>query len=106
VVWANNAIQKQWLEVTLKAAALTGLLRDDVFYFGNAAGEAGNSVADAKVNATDEILTRNNSRSNGMAPINFAYDFNRDSKVNATDQIVVRGNFTSSVNALKLISVP
>jgi len=106
LLWPNNAIQKRWLRVTVKATSVTGLATDDVFYFGNAIGEAGNSSIDAKVNATDEILARNNSRATGQAPIDFAYDFNRDSKVNATDQIIARNNPTSSVTALQLIQVP
>ncbi|MCI0535480.1 MAG: fibronectin type III domain-containing protein [Verrucomicrobiales bacterium] len=106
LIWADNVIQKQWIEVTVRATPATGLPSDDVFYFGNAMGESGNSVSDAKVNATDEILTRNNPRSNGQAPIDFPSDFNRDGKVNATDQIIARSNFTSSISALKLIQVP
>ncbi|MCI0535268.1 MAG: LamG domain-containing protein [Verrucomicrobiales bacterium] len=106
LIWADSAIQKQWLQVTVKSTSNTTLLKDDVFYFGNAVGDSGNSAADTKVNATDEILARNNARSNGQAPITFAYDYNRDSKVNATDEIIARNNATSSVTALKLISVP
>ena len=37
----------------------TGLAEPDVFYFGNAIGEAGNQPGNAIVNATDEILARN-----------------------------------------------
>ncbi|MCI0541241.1 MAG: LamG domain-containing protein [Verrucomicrobiales bacterium] len=106
LIWTDDAIKKQWLQVTVKSTSNTALLKDDVFYFGNAVGDAGNNAADAKVNATDEILARNNPRSNGQAPITFAYDYNRDSKVNATDEIIARNNSTSSVTALKLISVP
>jgi hypothetical protein len=106
VLWANNAIQKQWLQVTVKATAATGLAADDVFYFGNAIGEAGNSATDARVNATDEILARNNPKPSGQAAVDFAYDYNRDSRVNATDQILARNNPTSSVTALKRITVP
>ncbi|MCK4624141.1 MAG: right-handed parallel beta-helix repeat-containing protein, partial [Phycisphaerae bacterium] len=36
IIWVNNAIQKQWLQVTVKATAATGLTAPDVFYFGNA----------------------------------------------------------------------
>ncbi|MCI0538194.1 MAG: LamG domain-containing protein [Verrucomicrobiales bacterium] len=106
LIWADGAIQKQWLQVTVKSTSNTTLLKDDVFYFGNAVGDSGNSVTDTKVNATDEILARNNPRANGQAPSTFPYDYNRDSKVNATDEIIARNNATSSVTALKLISVP
>ena len=107
LVWGNNVIEGQWLQVVVKSDPfVTGLTADDVFYFGNAIAEVGNTPLDAKVNATDEIFTRHNPRSNGMAEITFPYDFNRDTKVNATDQIIARHNQTSSVSALKLIAAP
>ncbi|MCI0535246.1 MAG: hypothetical protein L0Z50_08460, partial [Verrucomicrobiales bacterium] len=106
LIWADGAIQKLWLQLTVKSTANTTLLKDDVFYFGNAVGDCGNNAAEAKVNATDQILARNNPRANGQAPITFPYDYNRDSKVNATDEIIARNNPTSSLTALKLISVP
>ena len=106
ILWPNNAIQKQWLQVTLLATAVTGLGAADLFYFGNAIGESGNSAADARVNATDGIAARNNPRATGQAPIDFPYDFNRDRRVNATDEIIARNNPTSSLTALQLIRVP
>jgi hypothetical protein len=106
LIWADNAIQKQWLQVTVRSTATTGLGADDVFYFGNSIGDTGNSAIDAKVNATDEIIARNNPRALNQAPINSPYDFNRDSKVNATDEIIARNNATSSLTALHLASVP
>jgi uncharacterized repeat protein (TIGR03806 family) len=106
IIWPANAIQKQWLQVTVKATAATGLGGPDIFYFGNAVGECGNSATDARVNATDEISARNNPRSLGQAPIDFAYDYNRDGKVNATDEIIARNNYTSALTALKSITAP
>ncbi|MCK4276210.1 MAG: right-handed parallel beta-helix repeat-containing protein, partial [Phycisphaerae bacterium] len=41
IIWADNAIEKQWLQVTVLATANTGLATNDVFYFGNAIGETG-----------------------------------------------------------------
>jgi hypothetical protein len=39
--WAANAIPtRNWLQVTMKAGDATGLAEDDVFYFGNAVGDA------------------------------------------------------------------
>ncbi|MDY7011491.1 MAG: hypothetical protein SVV80_12185, partial [Planctomycetota bacterium] len=45
--------------------AATGLASPDVFYFGNAIGETGNSATDATVKPTDEIGARNNTRTLG-----------------------------------------
>ncbi|MBN2474704.1 MAG: hypothetical protein JXB62_08850, partial [Pirellulales bacterium] len=107
LVWPDNAIQKQWLQVTVLATVNTGLEADDVFYFGNAVAEAGNSATDAKVNATDMLLTRNNPRTFlSPAAIDFPYDCNRDARVDATDMLLARNNQTHFLNALKLITVP
>ncbi len=107
IIWADNAIEKQWLQVTVKATANTGLMQEDIFYFGNAIGESGNSATDAFVNATDQIDARNNPHFFfDPAPIDDRCDHDRDRNVNATDQIIARNNSTSFFNALKLISVP
>ncbi|MBN2474231.1 MAG: lamin tail domain-containing protein [Pirellulales bacterium] len=107
IIWPDYSIQKQWLQVTILPTVSTGLSEADVFYFGNATGEGGNSTADARVNATDMLLARNNSRNFlNPAPLEFAYDFNRDARVNATDMLIARNNQTHFLNALRLISVP
>ena len=59
VVDANEAVAKKWLEVTVKATANTGLAADDVFYFGNAVGESGNSVTEAEVSVLDAFAVVN-----------------------------------------------
>ena len=105
--WRETGIQNKWLQVTVVATANTGLLRDDVFYFGNAIGETGDSNTHAMVNATDEIGTRNHQHGPfNPAEIDDRYDFNRDRLVNATDQIHARANQTSPFAALRLIAVP
>ena len=108
IIWADNAIQKQWLQVTVLATANTALPAPYVFYFGNAIGETGNSPSDAKVTPTDEVGVRNNPHTLGVNPatITDAYDFNRDRKVGPTDAVICRNNGTSSPTALQLISPP
>ena len=108
IIWANNAIAKQWLQVTVLATANTGLSSSDVFYFGNAIGETGNSAIDAEVTPTDEIAVRNNPHTLAQNPaaIDDNCDFNRDRKVGPADAIIVRNNGTSSPTALQLIAVP
>ena len=107
LTWADGAIQKRWLQVTVLANATTGLAAADVFYFGNAVGESGNTTANAFVNATDELGARNNPRSVGNpAPVTFRWDYNRDQFANATDQLIARNNKTSLADALRLIAVP
>ncbi|MBN2474707.1 MAG: pre-peptidase C-terminal domain-containing protein [Pirellulales bacterium] len=107
LIWPDYAIQKQWLQVTVLATANTGLTEPDVFYFGNAVADAGNSTSDARVNATDMLLARNNPRTFlDPAATDFPYDYNRDARVNATDMLLARNNQTHFLNALKLITVP
>ncbi len=108
IIWAHNAIAKQWLQVTVLATVNTGLSSPDVFYFGNAIGETGNLPSDAEVTPTDEVAVRNDPHTLGGNPatITDACDFNRDRKVGPTDAIICRDNGTSSPTALQLITVP
>ena len=107
LIWNDGAIVGQWLQVTVKATPATGLETPDVFYFGNAVGETGNSAADAIVDATDVQGAANNPRGVGNpAPIDFAYDFNRDTLVDATDEQIATDNATTGPTALQLIDTP
>jgi hypothetical protein len=104
ILWPDGAIQGQWLQVTVLATAATGLAASDVFYFGNAIGETGNSPSDARVDAVDVLMARNHPRTFvDPAPIDFPYDFNRDGRVNATDMLLARNNQTGLATALRLI---
>jgi alpha-L-arabinofuranosidase len=106
IVWDNNAIQNQWLQITILADANTGLAAPDVFYFGNAIGESGNNSAypaDAVVDQQDEIASRTHKTGFTAAAIDNHYDYNRDGKVNATDDLIARHN---AGVALQLITAP
>ena len=105
IIWADNDIANQWLEVTVKTSL--GIAGPDVFYFGNAIGETGNSPTDAKITPTDQVGVRNNPHTGGNpAAVNDAYDFNRDTLVGPTDEIICRNNGRNSQTALQLITVP
>ena len=104
IIWVNNAIQKQWLQVTVSATENTGLTTADVFYFGNAIGEAGNSINDARVSSADSVLVRNNLKGSG-ALITNNYDHNRDGRVTSSDSLIARNNLTS-ISALRLVAPP
>ncbi|KKL98418.1 hypothetical protein LCGC14_1824630, partial [marine sediment metagenome] len=107
IVWSDNAIEKQWLQVTVKANENTGLAKPDIFYFGSAPGEAGNNSVNTIVNATDEIAARNFQHSAvDKALIDDPYDYNRDSLVDGTDQIIARENQTNPLTMLRLITAP
>jgi len=106
LIWEDNAIRKEWLEVKVLANSDTGLANEDIFYFGNAVAEAGNSTLDAQVTATDLLLVRNNPRNFlNPAEITFNYDYNRDAMVNSTDMLLARNNQTNFLNVLRLIEL-
>ncbi len=115
IIWADDdpmtpereagSISKEWLQVTVKATENTDLATDEVFYYGNAVGDVGNSEFNAMVNATDEIEIRNHPAFVPPATLDSRYDLNRDRKVNATDQIIARAN-TTFADALILIEAP
>jgi hypothetical protein len=108
LTWPDGTITKRWLQVTMLPTANTGLPSADVFYFGNAVGESGDTTTNAAVNATDEIGARANPRSAlvNPAPVDFRWDYNRDKAVNSTDQLIARTNTTTLANRLVLIAPP
>jgi hypothetical protein len=102
-----QAVAGRWLQVTVLANADTGLTSPDVFYFGNAPGESGNSPTSALVNSVDEAGARHHPRgASNPAPVTWRWDYNRDRRVNRTDQLVARTNRTTAATALRLITVP
>jgi len=101
VIWPNNQIQKQWLEITVLSTPRTGLSTPDQFYFGNAIGEAntGNtSPTRFTVTAADAILTINGTLNS--AGITVATDFNRNKRVNAQDALIAMNNSAVGTSAL------
>ncbi len=107
IIWADGAIQNTWLQVTVKATANTGLAQNDVFYYGNAVGESGNSATDTLVNSADDVAARLNPRTPfNPAAIDNPYDYNRDRLVNSADQVIPRYNATTPWTMLKLIAAP
>jgi hypothetical protein len=106
LIWPDRAIRGQWLQVTVRADAVTGLLRDDIFYFGNAPGESGNSATNTFVDGTDFAAARDHFRSFlNRAPIYFPFDYNRDSLVDGSDMAVARDYTTNFLPALKRLDL-
>lgn len=114
LVWPDGVMIKQWLQVTVGAAATTGLSSPDVFYFGNAIGETGNRPGDTRVNNADaRLVKRNRARKPrrgrpppSPSPIQSRYDFDRNGVVDVLDRVAVRRNRTRLFNALGLITAP
>jgi hypothetical protein len=107
LIWANGAIQKAWLQVTVLAGATTNLAANDVFYFGNAIGEVGNTTANAIVTAADESLIRINFTTGfGTVPVTSPYDIDKNRFVQASDAALSRASQTTAFTALRLIVAP
>jgi len=109
LIWADSAIRKTWLQITVLATENTALETPDVFYFGNAIGESGsgNTSLYAFVTVTDELAARTHPHNFlNRALVSDPTDFNKDSFVTVSDELLARTNGTSFLNALKLITVP
>ena len=83
-IWDDNAIPtRNWLQTTIKAGPATGLAANDVFYFGNSAGETeGNFVVnydDLLYSIWPVIFT--------SAGIESPADINRDGVINYNDLV-------------------
>jgi hypothetical protein len=104
LLWDNGSIENEWLQVTLKADAVTKLAAPDVFYFGNAIGESGNSAASAVVDVADEQAASAHRTGLGPAAITSLYDYNRDKRVDTADQLIARSQ--AGGPALQLIAAP
>lgn len=102
LTWPDGTIVGRWLQVGVQATGNTGLTSADVFYFGNLPGETFNSLAGARVTASDVLATRANTARGGAAVDN-AYDFNRDRRVDVVDQAIARSRVGRS---LVLLSTP
>ena len=108
LTWPDGTIVGKWLQVKVLATPATGLTSPDVFYFGNAPGDTGDSSGNAEVTPADEVVVRNNPHvmATNAAAITDACDFDRDCRVSPTDAVIARNNGTNSTTALQLITVP
>jgi hypothetical protein len=108
VYFADDSIENQWLEVTVKSNLNTGLAQPDVHYWGNAIGETGlGQPGSTRVNATDRDGVVNNfSNSLNVPGVSNKFDINRDGSVNSTDRQLVINNFTSSLTDLPILNLP
>jgi len=108
ILWNDNDIQKEWLQVMVKATSNTGLAAPDIFYFGNAVGETGDNTSNAVVDLQDDLAARNNKSGFSPVAITNAYDFNRDQRVDANDELIARDNHSGStpLQLIDLSSMP
>ncbi|MHC4295020.1 MAG: hypothetical protein ACYSTL_05490, partial [Planctomycetota bacterium] len=104
----SDAHNSKWMRITVKATGNTGLVSPDVFYYGLAIGDCGNSTSDARVDAADRLQCRANLNPGFPAPepVTSKYDFNRDKAVDASDRLIARSYTTWFLNDLELITAP
>jgi hypothetical protein len=102
ILWADNAIQNTWLQVTVKADGNTGLASPDVFYFGNVIGESGNSGSTAMVTIADVNMAK---ALQGTAGITSPVDFNRNGQVAIADVNIAKAYQNGSIPLLVAPSV-
>lgn len=104
LIWADSAITKTWLQITVKANSNTGLEEEDVFYFGNAIGETGNDPTNAVVDINDKNLVLAAIGTSDVS-IENNLDVNRNTVINVTDSGLTQANYTTAgVDALNLIT--
>ncbi|MBI3838435.1 MAG: hypothetical protein HY288_10945, partial [Planctomycetia bacterium] len=108
LIWADGAIQQQWLEVIVKATANTGLAADDHFFFGSEIADTGasNTATVAKVTSLDVTGVQTHGASlKTNIPLTDLYDFNRDGLVNSFDVTDAQTHGTSNKTGLQLIDI-
>ena len=104
IIFEGGAILRQWLQVTVKAGAATGLEADDVFYFGNDAPLGGDCTGDSTVGLDDFSQFK---ASFGQSDVGFAGgDFNGDGTVGLDDFTLLKANFGQTVTPLEMITAP
>ena len=104
MTWGHHDIANKWLEVRILANERTGLAADDVFYWGSAVGDTGDSAFNTFVDVTDSVRIEANFRDFlNPAPLDDPFDLNRDRFVDATDFTIVVDNQTNFLSDLNLI---
>jgi hypothetical protein len=104
IVWADNAIQEKWLQVTVLANVHIWLTANDVFYWGNQIGETGNQSTNTRVDALDTSGIQSHYSGFNMVSVTNPYDVNRDRYVNALDFSAAQAHYTGFGSTLILLA--
>jgi hypothetical protein len=107
IEWATSAIpNSNWLQVTVLANASTGLAYNDVFYWGWAIGDTGDSTTDAIVDIDDADAVQANIHPFQSVTVDNVWDIDKSGKVLNNDVALVTSNYTTEETALQLITPP
>ncbi|MFO7905022.1 MAG: hypothetical protein R6U98_20320 [Pirellulaceae bacterium] len=104
LIWKDNILEKQGLEVTLLSDANGGHLgldENDVFYFGNAIGETGDSPFDAMVDQDD--VNAIGANTTAEAGLTNRHDIDRDGDVDDADAALAADHATTPETRLVLL---
>jgi hypothetical protein len=93
LIWPDGAIVDQWVEVTVAAAGNIGLVSEDVFYFGNIAGDCN---GDMFVGEGDYDVLMSEF---GQSGDDLASDFNSDGHADLGDFLIMQDRYGSSLAA-------
>lgn len=93
LIWEDDAILREWVQVTVLASAASGLAAPDVFFFGNLPGDTGDVSGTAEVNRSDFFLTRAAAQ-DGPAALSNRFDHDRNGRVDVRDLAVIRAGIS------------
>jgi ELWxxDGT repeat protein len=97
ISWPDGAVRNQWLRVTVKANANTGLSAPDVFTFGSLVGETGDRTSPLRVTALD--LRRTRAAMGSTTRSDSPFDHNRDGRVSPVDYALTRAAYGRALGA-------
>jgi ELWxxDGT repeat protein len=99
IIWPDNAIADQWLQITVNATANTALAGADVFYFGNLVGD---SNGNGSVTVADVAMTKS-LQSQDTTTIVSPVDFNRSGQITVADVAIAKAH---QGHSLALLTAP
>ena len=106
LIWNDTVIQNTWLEITVIANESTGLVNDEVFYFGNAVGDVATQRERIVIDDLDTFVVGRNFRHFLLdTGIFYWADINRDQIVNGTDFAIARDHQTTPETEVILLDL-
>ena len=107
IVWPDHAIEGTWLRVRVIASEHTGLVEDDIFYWGNVPGDTEDSLVDTVVDQDDydAVISSQSSFLDQLTTLD-PLDFNRDGLIDGTDLAIVRDHISGDNDSLVLLQAP
>jgi hypothetical protein len=102
VEWPDNSIKNQWLRLSVKANANTGLVDPEVYYLGHLQGEVTGASGDLFTILVGDILAIRGQLTNVVTSESI-HDLDKTGVVLVSDILGCRSNLTGS---LRQITVP